>query len=57
MLENEPANGGQEPSLAGGKKPKKFLCRRCQRTFARLEHLQRHERIRKSRRVGCEMKL
>ncbi|GME48651.1 Transcription factor [Neofusicoccum parvum] len=26
------------------KKPKRFQCRRCQRLFARLEHLQRHER-------------
>ncbi|KAK4239525.1 hypothetical protein C8A03DRAFT_42846 [Achaetomium macrosporum] len=25
-------------------KPKRFLCARCQRRFARLEHLQRHER-------------
>lgn len=29
------------------KKNKRFLCKRCQTRFARLEHLQRHERIRK----------
>ncbi|KAK3985749.1 hypothetical protein QBC44DRAFT_403968 [Cladorrhinum sp. PSN332] len=28
-------------------KPKRFQCSRCQRFFARLEHLQRHERTRK----------
>ena len=27
-------------------KPKRFQCGRCQRSFARLEHLQRHERTR-----------
>jgi uncharacterized Zn-finger protein len=27
-------------------KPKRFQCPRCQRRFARLEHLQRHERTR-----------
>jgi len=31
-----------------GKKEKRFQCSHCQRAFARLEHLQRHERIRKS---------
>lgn len=31
-----------------GKKEKRFQCPHCQRAFARLEHLQRHERIRKS---------
>jgi transposase-like protein len=36
----------QETSQGTGKKPKRFLCHRCQRNFARLEHLQRHERIR-----------
>ena len=30
-----------------GKKEKRFQCPHCQRAFARLEHLQRHERIRK----------
>lgn len=48
MLEQEPANAGQETAQASGKKPKRFLCHRCQRNFARLEHLQRHERIRMS---------
>ncbi len=28
------------------KKPKRFQCHHCQRFFARLEHLQRHERTR-----------
>lgn len=32
-----------------GKKEKRFQCSHCQRMFARLEHLQRHERIRESR--------
>lgn len=36
---------GQEPPL---KKPKRFQCQHCQRFFARLEHLQRHERTRES---------
>lgn len=31
-----------------GKKEKRFQCEHCDRRFARLEHLQRHERIRKS---------
>jgi transposase-like protein len=33
---------------AGGKKEKekRFQCTSCSRMFARLEHLQRHERIR-----------
>jgi len=33
---------------AGGKKEKekRFQCTACSRMFARLEHLQRHERIR-----------
>lgn len=35
----------QSPPL--GKKEKRFQCQHCQRLFARLEHLQRHERIRK----------
>jgi hypothetical protein len=48
MLDQEPANTGQETSQKTGKKPKRFLCHRCQRNFARLEHLQRHERIRRS---------
>lgn len=34
----------REPPL---KKPKRFQCHHCQRFFARLEHLQRHERTRK----------
>lgn len=31
-----------------GKKEKRFHCDDCGRSFARLEHLQRHERIRES---------
>jgi hypothetical protein len=34
-------DGGQEPPP---KKLKRFQCKHCQRLFARLEHLQRHER-------------
>jgi len=37
----EDQSAQQEPS---NKKPKRFQCHRCQRLFARLEHLQRHER-------------
>jgi uncharacterized Zn-finger protein len=29
-------------------KKKRFQCGQCERLFARLEHLQRHERIRES---------
>lgn len=36
-----------EEARPAPKKPKRFQCRRCQRLFARLEHLQRHERTRK----------
>ncbi|KAH8898468.1 hypothetical protein GQ53DRAFT_417993 [Thozetella sp. PMI_491] len=35
-------------------KPRRFQCPRCQRLFARLEHLQRHERTRK---FGCRPRL
>lgn len=38
----------QVPQAQPGKKEKRFQCPHCQRAFARLEHLQRHERIRKS---------
>jgi hypothetical protein len=48
MLEQDPVNTGQETAQGSGKKQKRFLCHRCQRNFARLEHLQRHERIRRS---------
>ena len=34
------------PPAPVGKKEKRFECSHCQRLFARLEHLQRHERIR-----------
>jgi uncharacterized Zn-finger protein len=33
-----------QQELSSNKKPKRFQCHRCQRMFARLEHLQRHER-------------
>jgi uncharacterized Zn-finger protein len=42
----ETAAGEQAPAV---KKEKRFHCDNCGRSFARLEHLQRHERIRKSR--------
>ncbi|KAG9185104.1 hypothetical protein G6011_07648 [Alternaria panax] len=35
----------QVPQAQPGKKEKRFQCPHCQRAFARLEHLQRHERI------------
>ncbi|KAL5398517.1 hypothetical protein PMIN02_001384 [Paraphaeosphaeria minitans] len=38
----EPTSGEQMPA---GKKEKRFHCGHCGRSFARLEHLQRHERI------------
>ena len=34
-------------SVVKPEKEKRFECSHCQRRFARLEHLQRHERIRK----------
>jgi uncharacterized Zn-finger protein len=34
-------------TLAKSEKKKRFQCGQCERLFARLEHLQRHERIRK----------
>ena len=41
--ELEDGDPSQEPP---SKKPKRFQCKHCQRLFARLEHLQRHERTR-----------
>ncbi|KAF2186218.1 hypothetical protein K469DRAFT_573738 [Zopfia rhizophila CBS 207.26] len=38
-------NSTTEPAPSAGKKEKRFQCQHCQRLFARLEHLQRHERI------------
>lgn len=43
----EPVPGEQASAPSVGKKEKRFLCDHCGRGFARLEHLQRHERIRK----------
>ena len=45
-----PTSNGQTSLPQAGKKEKRFQCphAHCQRLFARLEHLQRHERIRKS---------
>ncbi|KEF51298.1 uncharacterized protein A1O9_12648 [Exophiala aquamarina CBS 119918] len=40
-LDGQGQGHGHEPPL---KKPKRFQCQHCQRFFARLEHLQRHER-------------
>ncbi|KAF4541915.1 uncharacterized protein LTHEOB_8069 [Lasiodiplodia theobromae] len=40
----EGTTAGDEEARPTPKKPKRFQCRRCQRLFARLEHLQRHER-------------
>ncbi|EEH38536.2 C2H2 transcription factor (AmdA) [Paracoccidioides lutzii Pb01] len=36
-----------------GTKPKRFQCMRCQTRFARLEHLQRHERIHTQEKPFC----
>lgn len=47
MLEDDAAPD-QSQAQAVGKKQKRFQCERCQRMFARLEHLQRHERTRKA---------
>ncbi|KAH9878086.1 hypothetical protein J1614_003303 [Plenodomus biglobosus] len=44
----EPASNSEQASqlpAPAGKKEKRFKCPHCQRLFARLEHLQRHERI------------
>ncbi|KAF2475335.1 uncharacterized protein BDR25DRAFT_382280 [Lindgomyces ingoldianus] len=41
----ESSTGTDQPPPVG-KKEKRFQCQHCQRLFARLEHLQRHERIR-----------
>lgn len=35
----------EPPPAPAAKKEKRFQCQHCQRMFARLEHLQRHERI------------
>ncbi|CZR54234.1 related to C2H2 transcription factor (AmdA) [Phialocephala subalpina] len=46
----------QEAAPATSKKPKRFLCKHCQRRFARLEHLQRHERIHTQEKpFGCRL--
>ncbi|OAX77059.1 hypothetical protein ACJ72_08646, partial [Emergomyces africanus] len=43
----EPQEGTtHEAVTTAAKKPKRFQCMRCDTRFARLEHLQRHERIR-----------
>ncbi|KLJ11460.1 hypothetical protein EMPG_13349 [Blastomyces silverae] len=44
--QEEPQEGTPgEPAPTVTKKPKRFQCTRCETRFARLEHLQRHERI------------
>lgn len=48
----EGTTAGDEEARPTPKKPKRFQCRRCQRLFARLEHLQRHERTRKQHLTG-----
>ncbi|PGH21635.1 hypothetical protein AJ80_03068 [Polytolypa hystricis UAMH7299] len=55
MVESPGTRGPQEPreeqqssssgAAASNKKPRRFLCTRCDTRFARLENLQRHERI------------
>lgn len=44
----ESSSGEQAAPSSAGKKEKRFSCIHCGRNFARLEHLQRHERIRES---------
>ncbi|KAF2119451.1 hypothetical protein BDV96DRAFT_345587 [Lophiotrema nucula] len=39
------SSNSSEQVAPSGKKEKRFQCKHCQRMFARLEHLQRHERI------------
>ncbi|TVY60653.1 Transcriptional regulator ADR1 [Lachnellula suecica] len=47
-----PVRGNEQGSLEKGKK--RFQCQHCMRAFARLEHLQRHERIHtKDKPFGC----
>jgi len=41
------ATAESDTQTQAGKKKKRFQCPDCDRLFARLEHLQRHERIRK----------
>ncbi|KAH7420254.1 hypothetical protein BKA64DRAFT_37196 [Cadophora sp. MPI-SDFR-AT-0126] len=45
VLSAETADGQGPAASAPNKVKKRFLCQHCQRRFARLEHLQRHERI------------
>ncbi|OJD25028.1 hypothetical protein ACJ73_03608 [Blastomyces percursus] len=42
-----------EPAPTTTKKPKRFQCMRCETRFARLEHLQRHERIHTQEKPFC----
>ncbi|KAH8807432.1 hypothetical protein F5884DRAFT_703514 [Xylogone sp. PMI_703] len=53
--EADNAAAAQEQSLAAAKKTKRFQCKSCERRFARLEHLQRHERIHTQEKpFGCQ---
>ncbi|KAL2381852.1 regulatory protein [Blastomyces gilchristii SLH14081] len=52
--QEEPQEGTQrEPAPTATKKPKRFQCMRCETRFARLEHLQRHERIHTQEKPFC----
>lgn len=58
MLFMETTTSSEQPApVKAGKKEKRFQCPHCQRIFARLEHLQRHERIRKLRDMICKLPL
>jgi uncharacterized Zn-finger protein len=45
-------NAGKKEKEKEKEKEKRFECTNCSRKFARLEHLQRHDRIREQRSDG-----
>ncbi|EER37353.1 conserved hypothetical protein [Histoplasma capsulatum var. duboisii H88] len=50
---HEEPQEGTIGETAATKKPKRFQCMRCETRFARLEHLQRHERIHTQEKPFC----